>query len=226
MHTHYEFFFIAGVHIGLNDNLDRDGDIEMEILSVHSQCQRIARFNEALITIFQKEMTYMSRLDPEESSLIIQSYEQHHKLGCAEVFFEHLEKCDNIKMVEKVFDIVKNWECNHAHEKNIGKVYQCFMENIKDLQLRSWIFTQMNRGCFYDLEKKIISPKNKKTLIFYLNLFLGIVGIILFYFDIFKDILFFRILGHLWTNVLVKCFLFLLLTFLRLKYYSFVLVYE
>ena len=182
-------------------------------------------FDGALITIFRKEITHMSRLDTEESSLIIQSYMQHHNLGCAEVFFEHLQKCDNIKMVEEVIEIVKNWECQHAHEKNIGKVYQCFMENIKDLQLRSWIFTQMNRGCFYDLEKKIISPKNKKRLIYYLNIFLSILGIILFYFDIFKDILFFRILGHLWINVLVKCFSFLLLTFLKLKY-SIFLVYE
>ena len=193
----------------------------MEKLSANSQSQRISMFDGALITIFQRDMTHMSRLDPEESFLIIQSYEQHHNLGCSEVFFEHLQNCDNIKMVEEVIEIVKNWEYKHAHEKKIGKVYQCFMENIQDLQLRSWIFTQMNRGCFYDLEKKIISPKSKKMLIFYLNLFLGIVGIILFYFDIFKDILFFRILGHLWTNVLVKCISFLLLTFLKLKYFIF-----
>ena len=143
----------------------------MEKLSAKSQSPRISMFDGALITIFRKEITHMSRLDTEESSLIIQSYMQHHNLGCAEVFFEHLQKCDNIKMVEEVIEIVKNWECQHAHEKNIGKVYQCFMENIKDLQLRSWIFTQMNRGCFYDLEKKIISPKNKKWLTFYLKLF-------------------------------------------------------
>ena len=95
--THYEFFFIAGVHIGLNDNLDRDGGFEMEKLSANSQSPRISMFDGALITIFQRDMTHMSRLDPEESFLIIQSYEQHHNLGCSEVFFEHLQNFDNIK---------------------------------------------------------------------------------------------------------------------------------
>ena len=120
----------------------------------------------------------------------------------------------------------------YGHEEVEGKVYKCLMENIKDLQLRSWIFTHMDRGFFYNLQKKLISPKNLKRLIFNLNIFLGILGIILFYFDIFKDVLFFRILGHLWTNILVIVHLLiftssmfiLYMTFLKSKYS--ILVYE
>ena len=205
-------------HKGLNDNIDTVDGIEMVSSQENSQCQRIVMFNGALITIFQKEMTHMSKLDPEDLSLIIQSYEQHHNLNCTEIFFEHLQKCDNIKMVEEVVDCIKLWEYSHAHDKVEGKVYKCLMENIQDFQLRSWIFTHMDRGFFYNLQKKIISPKNMKRLTFYLNLFLGILGIIFFYFDIFKDVLFFRILGHLWTNVLVRVHLLILTTLMFILY--------
>ena len=109
-------------HKGFNDNIDTVDGIEMASSQENSQCPRIAMFNGALITIFQKEMTHMSKLDPEDLSLIIQSYEQHHNLNCTEIFFEHLQKCDNIKMVEGVVDCIKHWEYSHAHDKVEGKI--------------------------------------------------------------------------------------------------------
>ena len=71
---------------------------------------RIRLFDGALIICFQKQITDMGTLDPEEHALIIRSYKLHHDCGESQVFLEHVRNIECVKMYELVMDIVKNQE--------------------------------------------------------------------------------------------------------------------
>ena len=165
-------------------------------------------FNRHLIKCFQKQLPPDGVLDQEDISLIKQSYTFHHynKDAYTSLFIEHLKNAGgNIQTIEQIIDEIMKLEIKFHNEKEI-KAIECLMKNMKNPILKNWLICYLDRGFFYNLQKMFCSCFSSNLidlmkLIF--SIVLGIVTIILFYFDLYKDVVFFSILDHIWTEILV-----------------------
>ena len=171
---------------------------------------RIRLFDGALIKCFKKQITDMRSLDPEDHFLISHSYKVHHDCGESQVFLEHVRNIESVKMCELVMDIVKTQEYKHLHDKNESEVVNCIMREVQDLELRDWVFTQFDRGFFYDLKKIVtsaISPIIREKMGVIWIVLVGLFGLVSFYLDVFKDIVFYFTIEHVLKEFWV-CFVF------------------
>ena len=129
----------------------------------------------------------------------------HHSADI-EIYFEHLKNCGNDQTIEHIIDQIYTWEIRHGHNGSEANAVKCLMENIKSTELKDWLFCRVERGCIYSLKQKcgLYSP-SMENFLFGFSLILGIISLILFYFDLYKDVMFVFILRHIWTELLVSC---------------------
>ena len=160
-------------------------------------------FNVPLINCFQNQNGKRECLNPDEISLIIEQYKLHQSEGMIEYFYKHLKNCGNTETIEQTIDNIYTWETQQGHSE--VEVTKCVMENVKDPVLKNWVLCLMNRGSIYLLEKACgLHSKSMYTIKMTVSIIYAIVSLIMFYWDVYKDIIFFFILNHIWTNLLVR----------------------
>ena len=87
------------------------------------------------------------------------------------------------------------------------------MREVQDPVLRDWVFTQFDRGFFYNLKKNVtsaISPIIREKIEMSWIVLIGIFGLVSFYLDVFKDIVFYFTIEHVLKEFWVPIFCFFL----------------
>ena len=168
---------------------------------------RIKFFNAELIKCFQKQLSPDGK--HEDISKIKDSYVLHHYHSEAHtsLFIEHLKHTGaNTQTIEHIIDEIMKLEIQFHGGKEI-KAIECLMKNMKDPILKNWLIGLLDRGFFYKLQNifwNSLSWNLKSLIELSFSIVLGIVTIVLFYFDLYKDVVFFSILDHIWTEILVR----------------------
>ena len=178
-------------------------EAEIELSELNNMPVKL--FNVQLMNCFQNKNDKRECLDPDEISLIIEQYKLHHSEGMTEYFFKHLKNCGNIEAIEQTIDNIYTWEIQQGHERSEVEVTKCIMENVKDPVLKNWVLGLMNRGSIYLLEKACgFHSKSMSTIKMSVSIIYAFLSLIWFYWDMYKDIIFFFILDHIWTKLLVS----------------------
>ena len=132
----------------------------------------------------------------------------HHSADI-EIYFEHLKNCGNDQTIEHIIDQIYTWEIRHGHNGSEANAVKCLMENIKSTELKDWFFCRVERGCIYSLKQKCgLNSPSMENFLFGFSLILGIISLIWFYFDLYKDVIFVFILRRIWTELLVSWIMF------------------
>jgi hypothetical protein len=180
---------------------------------------RSGLFNVSLIRILLKDRPSDGVLYPEEQSKLQTYYLDHHDKGQTAIFMEHVNNCANMRTTELVMDAILGWETSLGHNQIKFEALQCLKDSATDVELRGWLFKNIDRGVGYDIMRVLwISVEDIKrnlaccfncpkisqisSLIFKVSKALMKIG--LFYFDFFKDIVAFTILYHISSEILVR----------------------
>ena len=190
--------------------VDKNGkNIQKDELERLNKNPRAKFFNKQVIKCFQKQLPSDGVLSQADIALIKESYTFHHyhKDAHISIFIEHLKNTrGNTQTIEQIVDEIMKLEIKFHNEKEI-KAIECLMKNMKNPILKNWLICYLDRGFFYNLQKMFcscFSPNLIDSIRLIFSIVLGIVTIILFYFDLYKDVVFFSILDHIWTEILVN----------------------
>ena len=141
-------------------------------------------------------------LTSEEVADIKKIYQTFHEEGITEIFYFHVRNFGNIRAKELIIDTVFDWELQNGHGSNNAKAMKCIFDNVQDIELKSWVFTILNRGKVYYFMQFFSAPINIGSEIW--GFISDFVSIFMTYFNIFKNIMAFFILHYITREIWVS----------------------
>ena len=166
-------------------------------------------FNPFLINILQKDIPENGSLDPEEALTLVGIYKSQYHPNLSAHFFRQLQHAPKQETSKHVFNAIMNWEIRRSGHPSKKQAIDCILNtSSNDFELQKWMLDMLDWGFFADLKLWV---KNSALGHLASNKFLTIIDflksmlqIILFYWDLFKDLATFTIFNHMSTNILVS----------------------
>ena len=158
-------------------------------------------------------------LDEEEINKIKNIYSTKYHGSNSDIFFEQVKNIPHKRMSE-IIDTVAKWELNKGHKSEF-EATNCIMKNVKDPESKLMVFNHFDRGCMYNMKQFIISSieycclDSCSIMISFISVF---ISIILFYADVYKDVISFDILHHISSTILVSLYFKIIEKLLTYKY--------
>ena len=142
--------------------------------------------------------------DEEEINKIKNIYSTKYHGSNSDIFFEQVRNIPH-KRMSKIIDTIVKWELHKAHNSKFEAI-DCIMKNVKDPESKLIVFNHFDRGCMYNIKQFIISSIEycQDSCSIMISITSVFMGIILFYADVYKDIISFDILHHISSKFLVS----------------------
>lgn len=205
-------FLISGVHKLLSKASKKEA-LDLDDMTPLERSPRSRLYNERFLFLLFKNRKGTHYLDPEDATFFKQIYLNHHDNKATWIYFEHLKnsKCDQ-RTLELVLDLALQIEEMTYHSGNRQEAFECLMKQIEDLDLRLWVFDNMDRGFVYKIKLPIMECLKQcprvvgHHLATALSFMTGFAIVACFYFDLWKDVIAFLVLNHISDKILVNFF--------------------
>ena len=149
-------------------------------------------------------------LDPEESLTLIGIYESqyHPDPSISRYFFKQLQHAPNQRTARMIFTAILNWEIRRAGHRRKKQAIDCILNTSRgDIELKKWLLDVLDWGALSNTKETIKNrfPKGPRFDRMETRLdFMKSAGlIIMFYWDLLKDVATFALFNHMSLNILV-----------------------